>query len=871
MKMARGYRLTLLAMGLMFTLLLPACGKRKVKEEPEAPAAVPTEGEDVLLKAEEEAKLRSEFSSVMYSRLLAQAEAQLNAQQYERALESVKEALVYNPTAEEALKLRNEVQLLLGDRAGEERTVLDDSLEAHRAKQEEQKVQARAYLAKADEAMTGRDWEEAKRSYERAIFIVTTSKYAPLGEDDELASLGGRAESGLAELARMRAEDEAELERQDTAKALQMVAEQEEKSLLEARDRRARLLSAAIDRFNLEQFDEAEAYAEQVLAEEPDNTVAKEIVANSRRARHTYLNERMLHDLKDSFRQWQVDIERTKVPSTEILKWPSQTFWDRISRLRAVRAAGAAGPEMSPEEQSVLNTLKARQIDLPFDATPFPDVVNFLTAASGVNFVIDARAKEDLEAAEISLQANNVTVQDALDLIMMQASAGGEVVYEIKGNIVRFIKKEHQKRHMILRIHPVADLTLGLTDFIPPQITQVGVDEDSEVPLFGGQAEEAPQPYGTIEELLELVRTSVAVETWDDMGGTITAQGKNLVVYNTPKAQSEVTEFLDDLRAFAGLVITIESRFLTVTDTFLRDVGVDIRGLGGTNGGPLAVLDDVTSGLDDNASAAFDNSGPGVESGGAALAPSSGLFFNDGGDGDFRGRTENIFSTPLGQTLTALGGGTFAITYIDDFALSMVLRATEKSAQVRELSSPSLTVYNTQRANLTVVTQVSFVQDFDVEVAQTAFIADPVIGVIQDGLTLDVRPTVSNDRQYITMELRPTIADLILPIRTFQTLLGASISIIAAQNPVTIQLPEVDLRVAESTVRIPDGGSILLGGLKTIETQDMKSTSPILGNIPILSFLFSRQGKSDEVEHLMIVVTATITDLQEQAERMRGY
>ena len=41
------------------------------------------------------------------------------------------------------------------------------------------------------------------------------------------------------------------------------------------------------------------------------------------------------------------------------------------------------------------------------------------------------------------------------------------------------------------------------------------------------------------------------------------------------------------------------------------------------------------------------------------------------------------------------------------------------------------------------------------------------------------------------------------------------------------------------------------------------------GNIPILSCLFSRQGKSDEVEHLMIIVTATITDLQEQAERMR--
>jgi hypothetical protein len=35
--------------------------------------------------------------------------------------------------------------------------------------------------------------------------------------------------------------------------------------------------------------------------------------------------------------------------------------------------------------------------------------------------------------------------------------------------------------------------------------------------------------------------------------------------------------------------------------------------------------------------------------------------------------------------------------------------------------------------------QISFVQDFDVEVAQTSFIADPVIGVIQDGLMLNFR------------------------------------------------------------------------------------------------------------------------------------
>ena len=44
-----------------------------------------------------------------------------------------------------------------------------------------------------------------------------------------------------------------------------------------------------------------------------------------------------------------------------------------------------------------------------------------------------------------------------------------------------------------------------------------------------------------------------------------------------------------------------------------------------------------------------------------------------------------------------------------------------------------------QRVYISNVTQISFIQDFDVEVAQTSFIADPVIGVIQEGLTLDIR------------------------------------------------------------------------------------------------------------------------------------
>ena len=854
----------------------PPTGETRIAADKPDADAPGERSESMLDTVQEEARLEEEYSATMYRRHYTTARRLRDRQELNEALAEIEKALGYEPTSEPALGLRAEIMRQMGDRAGEAGTYAQDQYEGFRVKRVEQKLTVRRKLGDARSAADVQEFGEARRAYEQASFIVHSSKLSPLGGDAELDELGAEAERGLRELERLETQAQAEQQRQDTEDALQLVARAEEDALLRDRDRRARLLSAAIDNFNREDFELAEKLAQQVLDEEPDNRVARDVVSNARRGRHTRVGERYLRDLKASFSRWQVDIEETKIPQTGLLKWPSQTFWDRITTLRARRnELSGGGREFTPEEQRVFNLLQSKLIDLDFEETGFTQVVDYLAASSGINFVIDARAKEDLDAVTLTVAADRVKVADALDVIMLQTAGDGSVVFEVVGNVVRFIKKEDRKNEMILHIHPVADLTMGLVDFIPPQITQVGVDEDSETPLFGGQGEEAVQPYGTIEELMELVQGAVSPETWEE-GGTLNNQGKNLVVFAPPRVQGMIANFLDDLRSFAGIVITIESRFLNVSDRFLRDVGVDFRGLGGTNNGPLAVLDDITSGFDDNASAALDNSGAGLDAGGSATAPSSGFFFNDGSDGDFRGRTENIFSNPLGHVLSALGGGTFQVTYLDDFSLSAVIRATEKTAQMREMTAPAVTVFNTQRANLSSVTQISYVQDFDVEVAQTSFIADPVIGVIQEGVVLDVRPTVSNDRQYITLDIRPTVTEVITPLSTFTTLLGAAVNIPGtlifrpSLNPVTFQLPELDIRQAESTVRIPDGGSILLGGLKAISIEDKKSTTPVLGNIPILGLLFKRQGKSEESEHLMIVVTATITDLAEEADRLSG-
>ena len=120
------------------------------------------------------------------------------------------------------------------------------------------------------------------------------------------------------------------------------------------------------------------------------------------------------------------------------------------------------------------------------------------------------------------------------------------------------------------------------------------------------------------------------------------------------------------------------------------------------------------------------------------------------------------------------------------------------------------------------------------------------------GVVLDVRPVVSADRRFITLELRPTVAELQRPIRTFTTSLGVS------GNSVTIQLPELEISRVRTSIPMPDGGTVLLGGMKIHESQDLRSGVPILNKIPLISFLFERQGTFVTNRKLLILLKASI-------------
>ena len=71
-------------------------------------------------------------------------------------------------------------------------------------------------------------------------------------------------------------------------------------------------------------------------------------------------------------------------------------------------------------------------------------------------------------------------------------------------------------------------------------------------------------------------------------------------------------------------------------------------------------------------------------------------------------------------------------------------------------------------------------------------------------------------------------------------------------------LPIISTRQANTTVRLKDGNSVIIGGLLSEERTKNVSKFPILGDIPGLGVLFQHQNTTSSKKDLVIEVTPHI-------------
>ena len=848
------------ALGLSVTLAA-ACATSRSSDDaqteadtagaPEEATPAPTEQQEAYLQEEWQGlTLQQQKERFLVNTHIETGRALKRDLRLEEAELEVAQALVLDPDNLEAKQLLNEIGTLLGRDDAELRTGAQQLNDLWRLKKDQAEADARQNIATARVLQARGDYGQAVVELTLCIDILTLSPYSGEWQDIETD-----ARALLAAVSAQR-DEAAAISREESERAAhEQLRAREEEERARRNNVLAHLLDETISAFNSGAYEDAISLAGRVLRLDPRNEYALDIRDTAFRKGRELVRETYLVEKREQYARWQEDLDEMRIPYEGVITLPDVDFWNEITEVRSRRPGLDLRQTVDPGEIELRARLANTRIPglTVDDEESLTTVIRAVQVITGLPIVVDPLAEDAAltEGVVFNFKLTNaITAEKALNLIAQMA--GPDVTWTVRHGTVLVTTTEKARGDLVIINHDIQDLTFGLTDFLGPRIHRLRLIDDIE-------DDDGGSPFGSIAEkpkinepddLSTLVQENVEVGSWEDDGISITVEGGAMVVVHTPEVQMKVQQFLEELRRFSSSLVTIESKFMVIRDGFIQEIGVDWRGLENP-GNPYTDLDDIA--LTGSPSLNLDNGGDGI----TLSPPSAGAFYDDGLDGSFAGRTENIFENALGSALSTIGGLTAQYTFLNDLELSMILRLVEKSEHAEFINEQVLSVHNTQRAYVTVVNQKAYVQDFDVEVAQFQAIADPVINVLTEGIVLDVRPTVHHSRRYLTLEIQPTVAQVISLTDFSTTLAGQTAA-------VTFQLPELQVQSVFTTVVVPDGGSLLLGGLSRLRNIERRAELPWLANIPIIGFFFKEEGYSDERESLMIMIRAWITDVKEE-------
>jgi general secretion pathway protein D len=326
---------------------------------------------------------------------------------------------------------------------------------------------------------------------------------------------------------------------------------------------------------------------------------------------------------------------------------------------------------------------------------------------------------------------------------------------------------------------------------------------------------ETARPYViTGESLIALIKEMAELK--DDSSIAFHRQTGQLFVRTTEVNHKTVENILDSLRNFKTRQVIIEARFVELRDFDGVDIGFELNNIYFKTKNTATKTEVMTT--------------PGQTSAVDFAAGSWGKFLSNVNPG-----------LTLFTTLAAKG-----------LELDTVLKALAQKVKVDTLSAPRIMCFNNQRANIRVATQTNYVKQISGDAVSTTTgtttTVDVTVDTAMEGVSLDVTPTYNEKLNTITLELHPAVVSADLSnTQTINT--STSVS-----NSVT--LPVFVDQTIDTTVTIPDGGTVVLGGLITERMRNDIRKVPVLGDIPVMEFFFSYKTRYKDKSILLIFITA---------------
>ncbi|MBU3945506.1 MAG: pilus (MSHA type) biogenesis protein MshL [Proteobacteria bacterium] len=175
------------------------------------------------------------------------------------------------------------------------------------------------------------------------------------------------------------------------------------------------------------------------------------------------------------------------------------------------------------------------------------------------------------------------------------------------------------------------------------------------------------------------------------------------------------------------------------------------------------------------------------------------------------------------------------------------LNALKTQGTTKVLSNPKISVLNGQPSMITVGQNITYIDKIEVDVDATTGVRtySATTARVLSGVGLALTATVLDNNEII-MNLVPVTSELAGEIEY------------RAVGEGTVGLPVVNVREMSTTVRVKDGEMLVIGGLISDVNDEQGNFAPVLGDIPLVKYLFGYEEKIKNKRELIILLKPRI-------------
>ncbi|MEM7755461.1 MAG: hypothetical protein AAF297_07470 [Planctomycetota bacterium] len=799
---------------------------------------------------------------------------------------------------------RDESRIRLGRGVtGSPTDIIDIDIERRTLARQQALAQYRNETQQAEDRLASGGFEQARLLASGALLTLNNNRSVlGVAEYEQFFAENSELRRRIAaadEEARIRSEDS---RRQD------LLREERERELESAQQREQRILRLidSIRALQLDQqYEKAIQETDQLLFIDPNNAaglILKDVLTETMLLR---AYDKSLKDTRIGVVREFTDNRQAMVPPDNLVDYPDD--WADISRRRGNQLEFSE----TPMNRAVLATLRDTRLPVNFQDAALEDVLTFLGQFANLEQDVDWPSLEELgidPEALVTLRLTNVPLETVYDRVLEKVSdPSAQAGWAVNDGVLTIASDDVLRRNTVLEIYDIRDLLIDVPNYDnAPEFDLNTIFQQGGQGGGGGGGGQSPFGQGQqdplradreelVEGLRDIIQSNVDPEGWEDLGGetgTIQELNGNFVITNTPKNHRAITGLLNKLRSVRNMQINVESRFLLVREEWFEQIGFDIDVFIGENLNEVEIARTIDPSLTiddffDPESGELRQVIPGTASGFGITQP----VFAPGTQGDqfspIRAQQDSFGLTEaLGGSLTpiadAVTGSAPALgvagRFLDDIQVDFLVEATQADRRSVELTAPRLTFTNGQTAYVFVATQFSFVSDLQPVVSDSAVGFDPTISVVSEGVVLEIDGVISADRRYVTMNVDTAIGEVNLEssVSVEATAGGGGFSIdpdtgtaipTATVAEGEIQTPVVTITRVQTTVTVPDQGTILLGGQRVLEEFETETGVPVLSKIPVLNRFFSNRIETKEELTLLILLKPTVLIQSEEEER----